>query len=251
MNENKTSSIEKSLIILETLSSPPYEYKVQELVQKIGLNRSTIYRILCTLEEHALIVFDSHTSRYKIGPGMYHIGSTYLYNHNYHSKIQDILAEISDITKESVGMAIKDGNKIMSIFEIEVHQPMKLNDLPGKYFNVNKGCYGKCITAYQNMNYINQMIDNQSFEKTCPNTLTSKEELLKEYALIRKQGYVMSIDELGIDILGVGIPLFGREGNIKACVAVAFFREDGWEKKLDNFKDILLSYQNKLESNLP
>lgn len=251
MEKETLSSIEKAIIVLETLGTDPYEYKVQSLAQKTGFNRSTVYRILRTLEDHGLVVFDSGSDRYKVGPGMYHIGSTYLYNHNYSSKIQDLLTEISDRTKESVGMAVKDGDRIISIFEIEVHMPMKLNDVPGRYFVVNKGNYGKCIMAYQDPEYIEHFLDTHTFEKTLPNTLTEKDELLAEYAKIREQGYSESVDELGIDIIGTGIPLFDRERKIKACVAVAFFREDGWEQKLTDIRLLLLSYQKELEKYLP
>jgi len=51
---------------------------------------------------------------------MYHIGATYLYNHNYSNKIQDILSEISNITKESVGMAVKDGEMKLCSPEIDI-----------------------------------------------------------------------------------------------------------------------------------
>ncbi|MFV0517271.1 MAG: IclR family transcriptional regulator [Aminipila sp.] len=251
LQKESANSIEKTLMVLEQLSLPPYEYKVQELSKVLGFNRSTVYRILKTLESRAFVAWDLNSDKYKVGPGMYHIGSSYLYNHTYKSQIQDLLSKISDITKESVGMAIKDGDKIISIYEIEVHQPMKLNDVPGKYFSVNKGNYGKCIMAYQDTDYISDYLDNHTFEKTCPNTLTTKEELLEEYQRIRTQGFSTSVDELGIDILGVGIPLFGRNGEIKACVAVAFFREDGWEAKLESFKTLLLSYQKELETCLP
>lgn len=251
MQPQSMSSIEKALVILDALAVPPYEYKIQELVDTLHFNRTTVYRILQTLIEHSMVICDSKSGCYKVGPAMYHIGTSYLYNHNYQSRIQDILSEISDLTKESVGMAVREGDKIISIFEIEVHQPMKMNDVPGKYFSVNKGCYGKCITAYQPPEYIERILDGQTFEKTWPNTLTQKEELLAEYARIRQQGYCYSIDELGYDILGVGVPLFDHSGEIKSCVAIAFFREDGWRQKLDHFRNILLSYQKKLEMYLP
>lgn len=251
VDEEKLTSIEKAIIILETMGSDPYCFKPADLAKKLGFNRSSVYRILQILLRRDLVIFDQDTDMYKIGPGMYHIGTTYLYRNSFMSKINDILTEISEITKESVGMSVKDGDKIISIFEIEVHQPMKLNDVPGRYFPVNKGNYGKCIMAYQPIEYINQVLDNSTFEKSYPNTLTTKEELLNEYEKIRHQGYSMSIDELGIDILGTGIPIFDARGKIKACVAVAFFREDGWEEKLMNIKDILLSYQHQIERYMP
>lgn len=71
------------------------------------------------------------------------------------------------------------------------------------------------------------------------------------YKKIRKQGYSESIDEIGIDVIGVGIPLFNKAGQVRACVAIAFFREDGWENKLKSLRELLLSYQKTLEQYLP
>lgn len=249
-NQNLTS-IEKALLILHTLGEEPFEYKSQELAKKLGFNRSTTYRILKTLEQSHMVLFDESSERFKTGPEMYHIGVSYLYHNNYHTKLQDILVEISELTKESVGMAVKEGDQIISIFEIEINQPMKLNDVPGKYFPINKGNYGKCIMAFQEPAYIEAALADAVFEKTCPKTLTTREELLSEYAHIRKQGYSLSIDELGIDIIGAGVPLFGSNHKIKACVAVAFFRTDDWEEKLTNITEILFRYKQALERYLP
>lgn len=251
MAKETVTSIEKSYMILDQLALPPYEYKVAELSALLRLNRSSVYRILQILKNRELVIFSPDTEKYKIGPAMYHIGMKYLYNNNFSSRIVDILSEISDKTKESVGMAVKDGNKIMSIFEIEVHQPMKLNDVPGRYFPVNKGNYGKCIMAFQSDEYIEEFLADKEFEKTCPNTLTTKEELIAEYKKIRERGYSLSIDELGVDILGAGIPIFGEDSKIKACVAIGFYRSDGWEEKLQRFVDILLSYQAQIEHAIP
>lgn len=246
-----STSIEKSVLILKQLAVPPYEYKAGELARKLGMNRSSVYRILQVLKDCDLVISDKGGDYYKVGPEMYHIGTTYLYNNNFHSKLIDILSEISDIIKESVGMAVMDGDKIMSLIEIEVHQPMKLNDVPGRYYPPNKGNYGKVLMAYQDPEYIERTLSGRVFEKTFYNTLTTKEELLAEYARIRDRGYSFSVDELGIDILGVGIPIFGENGRIKACVAVGFYRGEGWEDKLHRVKDILLGYQVQIERNLP
>lgn len=251
MQEQTLSSIEKSVLILEQLGTPPYQFKAAELARLLGFNRSSTYRILQVLKRYDMVALQPGTDAYKIGPAMYHIGTSYLNNQDYLSSLRDVLVEISEETKESVGMAVPDGDKIISVYEVEVHQPMKLNDLPGRYFPPNKGCYGKIITAYQSPGHIEKVLAQGPFEKTLPNTLTTREELLAEYETIRRQGYATSIDEQGIDILAVGIPIFYRNGRIAACVAVAFLRSDGWEARLDSIRERLLSYKEKLEHFLP
>lgn len=244
-------SIEKALELFEIFAIEPYEYSIPELVEKTGFNRTTVHRTLQILMSRDFIMHEPSLDKYKVGHAMYHVGAVYLYNDNYKRRLTEILVEISEITKESIGMAVKRGDKIMSILEVELHQPMKFNDFPGKYFPPNKGCYGKCLMAYQPKDYIDKILDGQVFEKTCHNTLTTKDELIKEYAKIRKQGYVTSVDELGIDILTAGVPIFDRHGKIAAVVAIAFYRHDGWKEKLDRFREILFSYQEQISMYMP
>ena len=251
MEKQSLSSVEKALIILEQLGKPPYAYTVAELSRETGLNRTSIYRMLSSLEEHDAIMLDNSIRKYKIGSNMYHLGMTYLNNFNYKARMQDLLSEISSITNESVGIAAMDGEKIICLFESEVSLPMKYNDIPGRYYSVNRGAYGKCIMAFQAPAYIEHYLDTHTFDKALPNILTTKEELLNEYEKIRQQGYAVAIDELGVGVIGVGIPLFDRYGKVKASCGGAFFREDGWKEKLDNLLEVLLRYQKELENNLP
>lgn len=249
--QNGHTSIDKAVDLLEQLAMPPYEYKPAELAALTGLNRSSVYRLLGVLQARELVACDSEGERYKIGPGLYYVGMKYLYNNNFHSVIQNILDEISGKIKESVGLAVRDGERILSLLEVELHQPMKMNDYPGRYFPVNKGCYGKVLTAYQPPEVIDRLLQGKTFEKSYPNTLTTREELLAEYARIREQGYAYSIDEVCQDALGVGIPLLREDGTVRACVAAAFYRTEGWREKMAYFRDVLLEYQPLLEKNMP
>lgn len=249
--ENAHTSVDKAVDLLEQLAMPPYEYKPAELAALTGLNRSSVYRLLGVLRARELVACDSSGERFKIGSGLYHIGTKYLYNNNFHSVVQNILDELSGMLKESVGMAVWDSGRVISLMEVELHQPMKLNDYPGRYFPINKGCYGKTLAAYQPTPVIEEMIREQQFEKSCRNTLTTREELLEEYAKIRRQGYTYSVDEVGIDTLGVGIPLTSSDGRVRTCVAAAFYRTDGWMEKMERCREILLEYQPVLEKNIP
>lgn len=248
---DKIGSIDKALTILEVLATEPYVFSVTDIVKATGFNRTTVYRTLQILLNREYVQYDKRRDKYQIGHATYHAGTIYLHNNSYQDKVMEILVEISEITKESVGMAVREGDKVMSLLEVELHQPMKFNDFPGKYFPPNKGSYGKCIMAYQNEETVDRILDGQVFEKTCYNTLTTKEELKKEYAKIRAQGFVTSVDELYLDVVGTGIPIFDRTGQVNAVVAIAFFREEGWTEKLDRFTRLLLSYQEKIQKCMP
>jgi len=242
----KSSSVDKSLIVLQQLCKEPFKYTMTDLSQKTKINRTTIYRILNTLEDRGLVIKTKVDKLYKIGPFAYEMGSIYLNNFRFKDSIYPILDKISHETKESVGFAIRDGERVISLYEIEIDQPMKMNYRPGIIYPMNRGCYGKCLMAYYDQDRVKEILKEKEFEKICENTITDKDVLLKEYEKIRRQGYAVSINETFPFAVGVGIPIKNNKGEIKACVAIAFFKRDGYKEKLENMKEILFKYKDEI-----
>ena len=249
-SRDKMSSLEKGIYLLGIFSEEPYEYTVPNLVEITGFNRTTIYRMLSTFEEAGMLIRDDRSKSYKMGPMTYHLGNVYLHHANYKDSIQTILEKISEESKESVGIAHREGNKVVSIYAIETHQHLKVNDRPGTYYPMNKGCYGKCLMAYHDQAIVGALLEGAAFEKTASGTLTNKEEILKEYQRIRDNGFVESIDEVASYICGIGLPLKSPNGRVENVVAISFFRQDDYIEKLNRMKEILSKYKKELEKYL-
>ncbi|MFA9422911.1 MAG: IclR family transcriptional regulator [Sedimentibacter sp.] len=245
-SKTKASSIEKSIKILKILSESPYEYKISDLALKVDMNRTTVHRIITSLENESMVIKDEVTLKYKLGPYTYHMGNVFIQNANYENNLINVLNELSDITKESVGFARRDGNNIISIYCIETHQPLKMGYKPGAFFPINKGCYGKCLMAYHDEDTVRKLVYSQKFDKICKNTITDPEELLLEYKKIKEQGYVLSIEETFPYAIGVGIPIFSIDGKVRNCVAISFFKSNDTDRKIESMKELLLSYSKKL-----
>ena len=239
--------MEKGLYLLSILSRAPYKFTITQLEQISGFNRTTIYRTLSTLVESGMVIKDKPSKIYKMGPMTYHLGNVYLSNANYKDSILKILEKISKESAESVGIAHRVGNKVISLMEVETYQIVKINDQPGTYYPMNRGCYGKCLMAYHDPEIVEKLLDEAPFEKVAPNTLMTKNLILDEYARIREQGYVESVDEVAAYICGVGVPLHYPDKRVENVVAISFFRQDDYLEKLDRMKAILFKYQSELE----
>jgi DNA-binding IclR family transcriptional regulator len=241
------SSLEKGLYLLSILSTAPFRFTISQLEQISGFNRTTIYRILSTLVQSGMAIKETQSKIYKIGPMTYHLGNIYLSNANYKDSILSILEKISKESAESVGIAHRVGNKVISLFEVETYQIVKINDQPGTYYPMNRGCYGKCLMAYHDPEIVEILLGEATFEKVAPNTLTTKESILEEYTRIKEQGIVESVDEVASYICAVGVPLHNPDNRVENVVAISFFRQDDYLEKLDRMKAILFKYQPELE----
>lgn len=242
------TSLEKALYLLFLFAEEPYEYTVPELAEKTGLNRTTVYRNIVTLEESGLLIRNEREKSYKLGPMAYHLGSVYLQNANYEENILNILEAIAVESRESVGLARREGNRVVSIYSVEIHQPVKMNDKPGEFYPMNTGTYGKCLMAYHDQEVVEKLFDQYApFEKLTKNTITEKQELLEEYKKIRENGFVTSIGESFPLVIGIGIPLYGSTGDVKNVVSISFFKEENYLEKMECLKELLFRYKKELE----
>jgi DNA-binding IclR family transcriptional regulator len=246
-------SLSKAMQILDLLSQPPYEYKISEISENTGINRTTVYRIVKTLARSDYVVFSEGTRKVKVGPVLHHVGSTYLHRFDWGKKVEETLETLANETRESVGFAVREGDKVVSLYEFESHQPFRMNYRPGTLYPMNRGCYGKCLMAFhEDQARVERLLRSQKFEKHLPNTLTEPEEILAEYARIREQGYVLSEGEtFSPSAAGVGVPVFTRAGKVCGCLVVAFIKSDDLSERVERYLTVLREHAANLSRCIP
>jgi DNA-binding IclR family transcriptional regulator len=251
MNKGLSSTVDNAMKVLDLLGKSPYEYRISDLERKLDISRTSINRILLTLEKNNMVIRNPETKRYKIGPFAYHLGCVYLDNGNYENKVIEILNKICDELRVSAGLAKREGDNVISLFSVDNLKPFKINYVPGTFFPMNRGCYGKCLMAYHDRDRVKKILKGKKFRKISENTITNHEELLKEYDKIVEQGYVVSVDETFPSAVGVGIPIFSKDGTVKHCVAVSFIKDDNFDEKIDRAINLLFEYRDDLTNLIP
>src|SRR5438094_1537771 len=66
---NKVQSLDRALEILRLLGSEP-EMRVTDLARRLEVHKSTVFRLLSTLQEHGLVEQNPTTARYRLGYGL-------------------------------------------------------------------------------------------------------------------------------------------------------------------------------------
>ncbi|MCK7506472.1 MAG: hypothetical protein MZV70_22070 [Desulfobacterales bacterium] len=131
---------------------------------------------------------------------------------------------------------------------------MKLNDVPGPLLPAQQGQLRQGPDGLPGPG-VHRARPSPAGSSRRPSTTPSRPRRgsSAEYASDPGAGAIsFSVDELGIDILGVGIPDLRRAAaGSRRCAAVGFYRGEGREDKLHRVKDILPGYQGQVERNMP
>ena len=72
---SRVQSVDRSLRLLKAVASAPGTGTAQELARRCGLNRSTAWRLLSTLEEHGMVERNPVTGQYGVGYAAFQIAT--------------------------------------------------------------------------------------------------------------------------------------------------------------------------------
>ena len=92
------------MMLVKGVADSPHPPSVWELAQQSGLNRSTAWRILTTLEHHGMVERDPATARYHVGHAAMHLAAAADYD-GVVRRVRPILTGVAEHVGESVTLA--------------------------------------------------------------------------------------------------------------------------------------------------
>jgi DNA-binding IclR family transcriptional regulator len=116
MATETSQTLDRGLHVLRVLSGTPGGLTVTELSAALGVNRTVVYRLVSTLEQHALVRRDS-AGRLHVGLGVLHLASA------VQPVLRDLAVPLLRELAESVGctahLTVADGDEALALAVVE------------------------------------------------------------------------------------------------------------------------------------
>src|SRR4051794_19787306 len=112
-----TQAIRRAVAVLKAFGPDPAHLTAQQLSQRTGLNRSTVYRLLSALEHEGLVVAgaDGH---YRLGPDMAILGTLALRQFDLRALALPFMRGLAQHSGETIDLEIRHGAGVMIIEEV-------------------------------------------------------------------------------------------------------------------------------------
>lgn len=215
-------AVERSLTILEALAGEQGRPKgITEIAQKIKLGKSTIHRLLGTLQEKGYVQKDPHTEKYKLGLKFIEMGNIVLTNLELRSQAADCLKRLMERSGQTVHLAILDQGEIVYIDKVENMGGIKMASYIGRRSYVHSSALGKAILAYLPEDEVKHILEDKGMPKLTPNTITSFSQFKTHLERVRQQGYAVDDVENEDAIRSIAAPIFNYMGHVVAAVSIS------------------------------
>ncbi len=230
--------MERAADILTSLGKA--ERSLSEISKDVGLNKTTVFRMLVSLERKGFVFKDINTGKYSLDWRLLGLFSNMLtrsqglVNNAYPS-----MERLWKHTGETITLYVRKGLDRLCVAELPSSQPLKYTAGIGVTVPLHAGSPGKLLLAFMPAEEMSGALEKIELFRLTKKTITNREALLEELLLIREQGWSTSFGERIDGVSSLSVPVYNRDRKVEASLNILgpFVRLG--EKCLMGYLDIL------------
>ncbi len=215
--QSQNKSFTKGLQVLKEVMGTNKPITANILCQKLGIDKSTMSRLVTTLMSEDFIEYKDNTKEIVLSDIVRKI-----VNKDDRDKIIEktsaLLDEVFYLTNECAYIGILDNSSTLYLNQIDKSKRvLKTRNSIGLHSPLHSSGFGKVLIAFSN----EIDIDNLELTKFTSNTITSVGKLQKEIDLIKERGYAIGSEEHEFGLKSVAVPYFNKKNQFVGTVGIS------------------------------
>ncbi|MFD3554783.1 IclR family transcriptional regulator [Streptomyces goshikiensis] len=197
----------RTVLLLEHFAARPGLHSLADIQHDLSLPKSSLYMLLRTLVNLGWVETDASGTRYGIGVRALLVGSSYIDGDEVVAAARPSLDRLSDDTTETIHLARMDGTSVVYLATRQSQHYLRPFTRVGRRLPVHSTALGKALLATHTDEEVRGLLPRR-LEAVTEHTVTDREQLIEELALVREQGYAVDREEntLGLRCFGVAVP---------------------------------------------
>jgi len=212
-------ALARGLSILGLFDADHRSFTIDEMVERIGLPRMTVYRMARTLESESFLIRDHATNHYRLGPATH--AFTYV-SEDYSELVEasrPFLGSLQKTTGESVTLAVEVDGVPVCVDMINTTRPFKRQTAPGRIIGGVTSVHGKVFAAFKPPEEQARLLAGE-LPRSTPHTLTDPEAVAEELRRVAYEGVAYDLEGLHMSTCAVGAPVRDQVGTVVAAISV-------------------------------
>lgn len=208
--------------------------RVTEIADMVSLHKSSVSRILTTLQQERIVQRDVESRKYRLGLGLITVSGPLLADLDVRRVAFPVLQELTARTGETAALTVWEGTSAISVEQIPSPRTVKHTSPIGTRYATAASSTVQVFLAGQDADRVRELLLARAFGPlgpqdavggaTAPTGAPSTEPVqayLERLALVRERGYAINHGETSREEVGVAAPVLDHRGSLAAAVLVA------------------------------
>ncbi|KOU54963.1 IclR family transcriptional regulator [Streptomyces sp. NPDC054949] len=220
----------RTVLLLEHFAARPGLHSLADIQHDLSLPKSSLYMLLRTLVNLGWVETDATGTRYGIGVRALLVGSSYIDGDEVVAAARPTLDRLSDDTTETIHLARMDGTSVVYLATRQSRHHLRPFTRVGRRLPAHSTALGKALLATHTDDEVRRLLPRR-LEAVTEHTITDRDRLVDELALVREQGYAVDREEstLGLRCFGVAVPYRTPARDAVSCSVPVARLTDGHE----------------------
>ncbi len=144
MGNEGVIAVEKALALLDCFRPGSDSLTLTELAQLSGYHKTTVYRLMNSLERMNYIVRHDD-GNYTPGPRLLYLGKLYEQSFHLAKVVQPELHTLSQASHESASWYVIEGGQRLCLYRAEASEGLRHSNLPGSLFPLDNSAISKVL----------------------------------------------------------------------------------------------------------
>ncbi len=213
--------VDRALDVLELLRDAGRPLGLQEISQRLGVAKSSGYRLLCTLERRGYVERSDHEARYQLGTNWLR----YARGLTSHRPLSELalphMRRLLDMYGETINLGVLRDGEVLYLEMLESPHSFRMAAQVGARSPVHPSALGKAIAAHLPEEKVGAIIRTRGLPAFTPKTITSPSSLRQELSRTRARGYSEDNGETEPEASCIGAPIFGADGRVVGAISIS------------------------------
>ncbi|WP_132992693.1 IclR family transcriptional regulator [Gordonia zhaorongruii] len=237
--KNHIASVVKAIEVLECFKRGGPERSLTQVVDQTGYTRTTVYRLLGTLE---LAGWVERTDRgsYRLTLQVFELATTVLAGFDLRTVASHVMSELATAFDEHVYLLVPDGTRAVCIDLIESSQPIRVMVLTvGRSLPMYLGGAPVALLAEMEKMLLPRLLKEGPMTTPAGNEIPET-ELRQTLAETRDRGYAISSGDVTQGVVALGACIKDRRGQPVAAMSIGGLSTDISHERLDTIASALM-----------
>lgn len=193
----------------------------QEISAALPFARTTVHRILYSLEKLGYVEKAEAKAHYHLGPKFFALTQPAVQFRRLQAVAHAVMLELLVRHSETVNLGVLDDGQVAYIDVVQSPSALRIAASAGDRNPAHSTSLGKVILAYLPDVEVEKVLKQYPLIRMTSKTITQKAHLLEHLASVREQGVAFDLGENVDGVLCVAAPIFDQHGRAVAGVSVS------------------------------
>lgn len=213
-------TVGKALAALDQVASVGRPVRFAELLENSEYPKATLYRLLQTLTNQGMLLYDTHTQTYSLGVRLVRLAHAAWRQSSLGPIARPFVEELAQEVQMTVHLAQLDAGQVLYVDKRNPTNPIEMYSESGKVGPGYCTGVGKAMLAYLEEKELQKALQQQSFHKFTENTLSDATALIADLSEIKKTGISFDREEHEMGIICVAVPILSARKHVLGAISV-------------------------------